>query len=133
MTRPSRAPLWRAIADALRADIAAGRRAPGARLPTEADLAARFAVNRHTVRRALAALAEEGLVRSRRGAGAFVAARPTDYRLGRRVRFRENLEAQGRIPHRKVLGLSSRAADAREAAALGLSEGDPVLAAEGVA
>ena len=46
-------PLWRTIHDSLRGDIAAGRYRPGDKLPTEAALAARFCVNRHTVRRAL--------------------------------------------------------------------------------
>ena len=44
---------WRQIADTLQADIAGGALGPGAQLPTEARLAARFGVNRHTVRRAL--------------------------------------------------------------------------------
>ena len=84
---PRRTPVWQAIAASLRAEISEGRRAPGDKLPTEAQLAARFGVNRHTVRHALAHLVEAGLVRTRRGSGAFVAARPTDYPIGRRVRF----------------------------------------------
>lgn len=124
--------LWAGIADALRAEIASGARRPGDRLPTEAALARRFGVNRHTVRRALAALAQEGLVRSRRGAGAFVAAAPTDYAIGRRVRFHRNLEAAGRLPGRRLTALETRPATAAEAAALGLAPGDAVHAAEGV-
>jgi DNA-binding transcriptional regulator YhcF (GntR family) len=72
-------PLWAAIARSLREDIAEGRYAPGDKLPTEAVLSERHGVNRHTVRHALAALVDEGLVRTRRGAGAFVAGRPADY------------------------------------------------------
>ena len=125
------APLWAAIAAALRAEIAEGARPEGDRLPTEAALAARFGVNRHTVRRALAALAGEGLVRSRRGAGAFVAAAPAEYPLGRRVRFHRNLAAAGRLPTRRVTLLETRPATAAEAAALGLDPGAPVHAAEG--
>ncbi len=74
--------LWSSIAATLTAEIGAGHYRPGDRLPTEAALAARFGVNRHTVRHALAALADRGLVHSRRGAGVFVAQRPTDYPLG---------------------------------------------------
>ena len=48
--------VWGVIAEALRSEIAGGARPPGDRLPTEGQLAARFGVNRHTVRRALAAL-----------------------------------------------------------------------------
>ena len=48
--------LWRQIVDSLRADIEAGRLKAGEQLPTEPELADRFKVNRHTVRRAMAVL-----------------------------------------------------------------------------
>lgn len=117
------AALWRAIHDSLSADIAAGHYAPGGKLPTEASLATRFGVNRHTVRRALGALADAGVIFTRRGAGAFVMHRPTDYPLGARVRFHQNLRAAGRLPGKKLLGMETRAADAAETAALRLASG----------
>lgn len=116
----------------MRHDIAEGRYTQGDKLPTEAALAARFGVNRHTVRHALAHLVEEGLVRTRRGAGAFVAGRPTDYPIGKRVRFHENLRAAGREPAKKVLALEQRAASEGEANALQIAQGDPVLAYVGL-
>ena len=61
--------LWRRIADAIRLDIVGGKLAEGDRLPTEALLAERFSANRHTVRRALAVLAEEGVVGAANHAG----------------------------------------------------------------
>lgn len=129
MTRPA---LWTAIAETLSADIASGHYRPGEQLPTEAQLAARFTVNRHTVRRALADLAGRGLVRSRRGAGVFVAAQPADYALGRRVRFHQNVLASGRMPSRQINRLETRHADQREAEALGLPPGAPVHVVEGL-
>ncbi|MEL7098846.1 MAG: phosphonate metabolism transcriptional regulator PhnF [Pseudomonadota bacterium] len=124
-------PLWKAIADALRADLAEGRYRPGDRLPTEAALAERFGVNRHTVRHGLSALVDDGLVRTRRGAGAFVAAVPTDYPIGKRTRFTENLRRAGRRPEREVGGFAVRAATADEAALLDIPQGDPVLTTHG--
>ncbi|NHB75258.1 phosphonate metabolism transcriptional regulator PhnF [Rhodobacter calidifons] len=124
--------LWAAIAATLRAEIAAGHYRPGDRLPTEAALSARFGVNRHTVRHALSALAEAGLVHSRRGSGVFVAQRPTDYPLGRRVRFHENLLAAGHTPSRRISRIETRPGDAEEARALRLRAGDPVHVVEGV-
>jgi hypothetical protein len=41
---------WKAIANALRSELAEGRNSPGDKLPTEAALSAHFGVNRHTVR-----------------------------------------------------------------------------------
>lgn len=128
----TRTPLWAAIARTLSDEIAAGHVAPGDRLPTEAALAQRFGVNRHTVRRALGRLAEDGLVLSRRGSGVFVQSRPTDYALGRRVRFQQNLAANGQLASRQVLSLATRPADAEEAAALSLAPGDRVHAFEGL-
>ncbi len=129
MPRPA---LWQSIADTLRAEVARGHYCPGDRLPTEAALSARFGVNRHTVRRALAALAAAGLVHARRGAGVFVAAKPMDYPLGRRVRFHQALAAAGHLADRQALRLETRHADARERAELGLPEGAEVHVYEGV-
>ncbi len=124
--------LWTTIAETLRAEIAQGLYRPGDRLPTEAALSARFGVNRHTVRHAMALLAETGLVHPRRGAGVFVTARPTDYALGRRVRFHQNISASGRTPSRRITRRETRPAGEREAAALHVAEGAPVHVVEGI-
>jgi GntR family phosphonate transport system transcriptional regulator len=47
--------LWRRIADALEQSIAQGTFQAGSKLPAETEIAERFGVNRHTVRRAIAA------------------------------------------------------------------------------
>jgi GntR family transcriptional regulator, phosphonate transport system regulatory protein len=124
--------LWSAIAATLTAEIASGHYRPGDRLPTEAALAVRFGVNRHTVRHGLASLAETGLVHSRRGAGVFVAQHPTDYPLGRRVRFHQNVLAAGQTPSRRISRDETRPCDIEEAHALRLAPGDPVHVVEGV-
>jgi GntR family phosphonate transport system transcriptional regulator len=128
----TRSPIWSAIADTLQAEIRDGHYRPGDKLPTEAALAARFGVNRHTVRHALASLAEAGLLHARRGSGVFVTARPTEYRLGRRVRFHQNVLAVGQSPSRKITRAETRAADAEEAAGLALPKGSSVHVVEGI-
>ncbi|MGL5011972.1 MAG: GntR family transcriptional regulator, partial [Paracoccaceae bacterium] len=127
-----RSMIWKSIADTLTAEIAAALYGPGDKLPTEAALAARFGVNRHTVRHALAALAAQGIVHSRRGAGVFVAAPPTEYALGRRVRFHQNIAAIGRTPSRRISRLETRPGTSTEAEALSLPPGTPVHVVEGV-
>jgi GntR family phosphonate transport system transcriptional regulator len=127
-----RSPLWTAIHDSLADQITRGHYAPGDRLPTEAQLAERFGVNRHTVRRALAGLAESGTVFARRGAGVFVRQVPTAYPIGRRVRFHQNLLTAGRVPDRKFLHLDTRAADDAECAALQLDRPAQVHVCEGI-
>ncbi|NVO57054.1 phosphonate metabolism transcriptional regulator PhnF [Rhodobacteraceae bacterium B1Z28] len=128
----SKTPIWKSIALSLTSDITEGRYQTGDRLPTEAQLAATHGVNRHTVRRALSDMAEQDLVHARRGAGVFVAARPTDYPIGKRVRYHKNISASGRIPGKKILALTSRIADEAEAKALGLEPGDPVHVYDGL-
>ncbi len=124
--------IWSAIAATLRDEIAEGIYPRGAKLPTEAALALRFGVNRHTVRRALASLGEAGLLHARRGSGVFVAARPAEYALGRRVRFHQNLVASGRTPDRRITRLETRSAAVAEVEALRLMPGDEVHVIEGV-
>ena len=131
MTVPKSA-LWKSIADILRAEISQGHYRQGDKLPTEAQLSGRFGVNRHTIRHALANLATSGIVHARRGAGVFVATVPTDYPIGRRVRFQHNVLASGRTPSRQILRVETRAASAAEAEFLELTLGDGVHVVEGL-
>lgn len=128
----SKTPIWQAIANAIRNDLVEGRYQPSDKLPTEAALAERFGVNRHTVRHGISSLIEEGLLRARRGSGVFVAATPTDYPLGKRVRFHENLIAAGRSPEKKVLQIETRAATKGEAQALQINKGSALCAYYGL-
>jgi GntR family phosphonate transport system transcriptional regulator len=128
----TRKPIWAAIAETLSAEIRGGHYRAGDKLPTEAALAARFGVNRHTVRQALANLAEAGTVHARRGSGVFVTARPTEYRLGQRVRFHQNVLAVGQSPSRRITRAETRTADGEEATALDLPAGEAVHVVEGI-
>jgi GntR family phosphonate transport system transcriptional regulator len=128
----ARTPIWKSIAAELSAEIGAGLYRPGDKLPTEAQLSARFGVNRHTVRHALSALVAAGTVHTRRGAGAFVTQTPTDYPIGKRVRFHQNVAAAGRTPAKTVLSLDTRQASAAERDALGLAADAVVHAYEGL-
>ena len=68
---PARGATVAFIVEKLRADILAGRLAPGTRL-VECDLTARFAVSRGPVREALRRLAAEGLIEHLPNRGALV-------------------------------------------------------------
>jgi len=62
------------IARCLSEKIGSGTLVPGDRLPTEAALAESFGVSRNVVREAIARLKHDGLIDTRQGSGAFVAA-----------------------------------------------------------
>ena len=118
---------WRQIADGLETDIASGALAAGAQLPTESQLAMRFSVNRHTVRRGLAELASRGLVRATQGRGTFVESRPLAYPISARTRFSEIVSGAGREAGGELLDVITMSADARIAAALSIEPGAPVI------
>lgn len=72
---PARKPkLAEMVVDALRKRIGAGEFGPGEKLPTESQLTTHFGVSRTVVREAIAALAADGMVQPRQGAGVFVMA-----------------------------------------------------------
>lgn len=86
-------PRYIAIADALAADIAAGRFRPGDRLPTHRDLAWRLGVTVGTVSRAYAEAERRGLVGGEVGRGTYVrlAAHQQHNLLERGAEDRDNL------------------------------------------
>ena len=61
--------LYQKVAAAVASGITAGRYEPGARLPSERDLAEEYGVSRPTVREAMIALEIRGLVEARPGSG----------------------------------------------------------------
>ncbi len=121
---------WRRIERAIAGEIESGLLHSGDRMPTEQALAKRFGVHRHTVRRAMAALAQRGLIRIEQGRGTFVQEDVIDYALGRRTRFSENLLQQQREPSGRSLRALEVPASATVAAALQLVPGSPVALIE---
>lgn len=104
--------IWRQIMEWLKAEIASGAFEKGSRLPPESEIAARFGVNRHTVRRAIAALTAEGVLRADQGRGTFVAAAPISYPITSRTRFSEIVSGQDKAPSGRLIGSGTEEADA---------------------
>jgi GntR family transcriptional regulator len=86
-------PVYRQIADALRARIETGDLAAGARLPSESVLMSDFDVSGGTVRQAVAVLRGEGLVLAEHGRGVFVRTRPRLRRVSQDRFARRHREA----------------------------------------
>ena len=122
--------LWRRIADEIEQSIARGTYPPGSRLPGEIEIADRFGVNRHTVRRAIAALAERGLVRAERGSGTFIEQRRIPYPIKPRTRFSEIVGGAGHTVSGRLMASAVEPADAEIAKRLKLKPGAPVLRLE---
>jgi GntR family transcriptional regulator, phosphonate transport system regulatory protein len=132
MQESSGVALWRQVADGIERGIAEGRFAAGEKLPGEMEIAETYRVNRHTVRRALATLAERGLVRAERGSGTYVETRRLAYPLRSRTRFSEIVGAGGREPRGQLIDASNDIASREIARDLGLKTGAPLIRIEAV-
>src|ERR1700755_1126869 len=126
-TTSSGVALWRLVADGIERGIAEGRFAAGEKLPGEVEIAENYRVNRHTVRRALATLAERGLVRAERGSGTYVEAQRLAYPLKSRTRFSEIVGAGGQEPRGQLIDASEEPATRELARELGLKTGAPLI------
>src|SRR5689334_15436461 len=125
--------LWRQVADGIGPGIASGTYAPGEKLPGETEIAETYRVNRHTVRRALATLAERGLVRAERGSGTYVEAmRRIAYPLRSRTRFSEIVGAGGHEPRGQLIEAADDIATRELARELGLKAGAPLVRIEAI-
>jgi len=125
-TRSDKQPKHQLITAKLRREIAVTHR-PGDFLSTELELAERFQVNRHTVRRALDALVDEGILLRQQGRGTVVLHPPIDYTIGQRTRFTENIQQLGRHPTTRVLGRRRIQAEGGVASRLEVEPGTPVV------
>jgi GntR family transcriptional regulator len=116
------------IEDWLAGAIATGRLAPGDRLPAEQQLAGWFGVSRMTLRHALAELARRGLVTRTvgRGGGTFIAEPKLDRDFTTLAGFSEQLRRHGMTPGARVLAATEHPAGPTTAAALQITEDDPV-------
>lgn len=72
-------------------------------LPIEMELAARFSVNRHTLRRAVDELVLKGLVERQHGRGNLILGEALEYKVGEKTRFTERLESLGKLASTKVI------------------------------
>jgi len=127
LTRGEGVALWRQIATQLEEEIRRRTFGPGQRLPTEQELARRFGVNRHTVRRSVASLEDRGFVRAEQGRGTFVQENVLDYQVGKRTRFSETIRRQQKTPKGELLQALEVPADRIVAKGLKIKPGAPVI------
>lgn len=118
-------PVYRELADTLRHELA--DYSPGDYLPAEFQLAERFGVNRHTVRRAVDELVREGSVLRRQGKGSQVLDRPLIYPMQADSAYSQSLSAQGVGVEAVLLQRSHCVASRDDAQRLGLAEQAPLI------
>jgi len=123
--------LWRQIADRIRTAIAAGEYDGTGMLPSEMVLAERFGVNRHTVRGAIAALADEGIVQALQGRGTLITRKDRlNFPISKRTRFTTGLGDQAREMEGLLLAHSLEGATTALAEKLNVAPGAPLIRLE---
>jgi GntR family histidine utilization transcriptional repressor len=111
----------------LKRELSHGRWAPGALMPSEAELVAKFGVSRMTVNRALRELQSEGLVERVQGAGTYAA--PL-HKVASTLTIRDlhdEIEARGHVHEAQVHLAREEKAPASLAHRLGLATGARVF------
>ena len=131
-------PVYKQIADHLRAAIARGRLREGEQLPSEARLMEHYGVARMTIRNALRLLQDEGLTTAEHGKGVYVRARPPVRRLASdrfaqrhrkegKAAFTAEAEQAGATPQVDMLTVKSAPAPTEVADRLKLRDNSPVV------
>lgn len=122
-------PLYKHISFLLADEIRRQHR-PGDVLPSEVELAKRYKVNRHTLRRAMEELVNEGVVGKMQGKGTIVQQKLIDYAIHTETRFTETLEKNGRKAETSVLRKVGIPAQGEIAELLEIDENEPVALIE---
>lgn len=124
--RSGGAPIYRQIRDVLANELQELYKS-GDLLPPENDLAQRFGVNRHTLRRAIDELVADGLVERHHGKGVFVLEPAIYYCIGTSTRFTETLQSKGKATASRVLRKQVVPARGGVASRLQIKDGDKVI------
>lgn len=107
----SASPLYRQLMQRLRGDIATGVYPVHSRIPSEQELGETYQVSRVTVRKALAELTREGLLRRMQGKGTFVCAPRIKHDLRNVTSFHEACRMMGTVAGTKVISAQIVPAD----------------------
>lgn len=118
-------PRYVQIEQALRLRLA--EMAPGAALPSDADLCEEFGVSRMTARQAVQQLVNDGLVHRAAGRGTFVAEAGAHRQATNLITFSSEMRRQGRVSSSRLLEGGMRPATAAQARALALVRGTRIV------
>lgn len=118
-------PKYMQLADVLRGELGTSR--SGDYLPSETQLAQRFGVNRHTLRRAVDVLILEGRVLRHKGRGTCVLPMPIVYPVNAASAYSKTLSGMGFRSEAILLSRCRRPAHPDEARDLALAPQEPVL------
>lgn len=125
-------PVYIQIHDKIRKEIEDGLWAVGDRLPSERELSIQFGVSRMTLRQAIQALADDGILERKIGSGTYVARQKVQEKMTGTTSFTEIMLSQGRTPSSKTIAYYTTKPSSSEMEKLKLSAADSILRMERV-
>ena len=122
-----KSPIYLQLREVVRNKIEEGEYPPGMAIPSENELSETYGVNRLTVRNAIDALVNEGLLRRIQGKGAFVVGDRIERDLDSLSGFRQTMNDRNASPEAKILAKTRRKAGKKYARIFGIDEDDEIF------
>jgi len=119
-------PMYVQLREIIRTRIDDGEYIPGAAIPSESEFAQMYGLHRLTVRSAITALVNEGLLKPVQGKGVFVVGKKMDRDLERLTGFHQTIRERNSIPLTKLINKSVRPAGLKYARLLEIEPESPV-------
>ena len=113
-------PVYLGVADDMAQTIKSELLRAGARLPSQKDLAERYGVSRHVIRKAMDLLERRGVLAGRQGSGTYVRGKLVDYQITARTRYNDNVRKLDEASSFELLELQMRRAPVEMARALAM-------------
>lgn len=123
-------PVYIKIHDEIKQEIENETWPIGTRLPSERALSERFHVSRMTLRQAVTALVDEGILERRAGSGTYVSSQRVREKMRGTTSFTEIIQSQGKQPRSEVLAYTKTAANEIEVEKLNLKSGAQIIRME---
>lgn len=120
-------PIYLQLREVVRERIESGEYAPGCPIPSENTLASTYGINRLTVRSALDALVEEGILWRIQGKGVFVVGKRIERDLDNLTGFHKAIEGGRANPSVRILEKGRRKAGSVYAKRLGIDPEDDIF------
>ena len=103
INKTSAIPMYRQVADRIRADIKNGIYKVDEKIPTELELIDKYSVSRITIRQAVELLVEEGVLSRHQGKGTFVTTPSVSFDVKAVTSFNDSCLMRKSVPSSKVL------------------------------
>ncbi|MDR2464814.1 MAG: GntR family transcriptional regulator [Streptococcaceae bacterium] len=123
-------PVYIQIHDEIKKRIEEGEWKVGDKLPSERELSQLFKVSRMTLRQAIQALSDEGIIERKLGSGTYVSRERVQEKMTGTTSFTEIMENIGKVPSSKTVSYYYTSATRSEIEKLRLQPGERVLRME---